>query len=187
MTEPADDAEAVALIGRIVADRDKAAFAGLFRMFAPRLKAFLLRTGSEPDMADEIAQETMVAVWRHAASFDRSRAAVATWIFTIARNRRIDMARRSGRSRIDPQDYELMLTESPEQADRQAIAAQTGQHVQTLLARLAPEQVELIRKAFFEEKSHSAIAAELQLPLGTVKSRIRMALGVLRAALQGET
>jgi RNA polymerase sigma-70 factor (ECF subfamily) len=181
------DAEAVELIARIARDADKAAFADLFRMFAPRLKAFLMRSGSDPATAEEIAQETMVAVWRNAASFDRARASAATWIFTIARNRRIDLARRDGRSRIDPQEYELLMAEPPEPADRRAIAQQTGQRMQDLVARLAPEQVALIRMAFFEDKSHTTIAAELGLPLGTVKSRIRMALGLLRAALQGES
>jgi RNA polymerase sigma-70 factor (ECF subfamily) len=177
----------VALIARIAGDQDRAAFAQLFRMFAPRVKAFLLRTGTDSGTAEEIAQETMVAVWRNAASFDRARASASTWIFTIARNRRIDLARRDNRARIDADEYELLMAEAPEPADRRAIALQTGQQMRTLISRLAPEQVELIRKAFFEDKSHSTIAAELQLPLGTVKSRIRMALGLLRAALQGES
>lgn len=181
-----DDADPAALIARIATARDKTAFATLFRQFAPRLKAFLARTGSAPDLAEEIAQETMIAVWWKADSFDRQRAAASTWIFTIARNKRIDLARRAGRARIDPDEYVLMTTEPPDAADRQALDNETGHRVQQVMADLPEDHVTLIRKAFFEDKSHSAIAAELRLPLGTVKSRIRLALRRLRAALDGD-
>jgi RNA polymerase sigma-70 factor (ECF subfamily) len=184
---PIADPDAASLVERIAGARDRAAFATLFRLFAPRLKAFLARTGTEPGLAEEIAQETMVTVWRKADTFDRRRAAVSTWIFSIARNKRIDLARQAGRARIDTEEYTLMATEPPPAADQGALANETGRQVQRLMAILPADHVELIRKAYFEDKSHTTIADEMRLPLGTVKSRIRLALQRLRVALEGES
>jgi RNA polymerase sigma-70 factor (ECF subfamily) len=179
------DENATSLIERIAASRDKVAFAALFRMFAPRIKSFLVRTGTDAEAAEEIAQETMIVVWSKAAFFDRQRAAPSTWVFTIARNKRIDRARQMGRASIDVDEYTLLATEPPEATDQRALQNETGRRVQASLSILSDEHVELIRKAFFEDKSHTAIASELRLPLGTVKSRIRLALRQLRTALEG--
>lgn len=171
--------ELVSLIAAVATRQDRAAFAALFRHFVPRLKAYGLRAGSAANIAEEIAQEAMLAVWRRAATFDPAKASVTTWIFTILRNKRIDLIRREHRPEIEPDDpnLESAAAETPEQA---VDAAETEQAMRLKLAALPPEQSALIRKAFFEDKSHSAIAAELSLPLGTVKSRIRTALAQLR-------
>ncbi|HJQ57938.1 MAG TPA: sigma-70 family RNA polymerase sigma factor [Vineibacter sp.] len=183
---PVADPEAASLVERVAVARDRAAFAALFRLFAPRVKAFLARTGTDAGLAEEIAQETLITVWRKAATFDRRRAAVSTWIFTIARNKRIDLARQAGRMRLDADEYALMATEPPPAADRGALDNETGRRVRDLMSTLPAEHIELIRMAYFEDKSHSTIASELRLPLGTVKSRIRLALQRLRATLEGE-
>src|ERR1700744_5408698 len=96
--------EAAALIEAVAVHRDRAAFAALFRYFVPRIKAFLMRGGADADAASEVAQEALIMVWRKAASFDRARASAATWIYTIARNKRIDLLRRAGRPPLEAED-----------------------------------------------------------------------------------
>ena len=175
--------EAADLIEAIAARQDRAAFAALFRHFAPRLKAFVMRGGTDADTAQEVAQEALVMVWRKAASFDRTRASAATWLYTIARNKRIDLLRRGARP-IDTEDWLVVYAPEPEEADKSVLAGQTYTRVKELLVGLSEDQLVVIQKAFFEDKTHTVIAEELKLPLGTVKSRIRLALGRLREALE---
>ena len=155
----------------------------LFGHFAPRVKAFVIRGGTDAETAQEVAQEALVMVWRKAASFDRSRASAATWIYTIARNKRIDLLRRSARP-IDTEDWLVVYAPEGEDADKSVLAGQTYTRVKELLGSLSADQLVVIQKAFFEDKTHTVIAEELKLPLGTVKSRIRLALGRLREALE---
>jgi RNA polymerase sigma-70 factor (ECF subfamily) len=176
--------EAADLIEAIAARQDRAAFAGLFRHFAPRVKAFLMRGGADSDTAQEVAQEALIVVWRKAASFDRGRASAATWIYTIARNKRIDLLRRTGKPPIEAEDWLTVFAPEDDDADKSVLAGQTYSRMQELLRTLSADQLVVVQKAFFEDKSHTAIADELKLPLGTVKSRIRMALGRLRQALE---
>ncbi|MDP2372942.1 sigma-70 family RNA polymerase sigma factor [Reyranella sp.] len=175
--------EAADLIEAIAFRQDRAAFATLFRHFAPRVKAFIIRGGTDAETAQEVAQEALVMVWRKATSFDRLRASAATWIYTIARNKRIDLLRRSARP-IDTEDWLLVYAPEGEDADKSVLAGQTYTRVKELLGGLSEDQLVVIRKAFFEDKTHTVIAEELKLPLGTVKSRIRLALGRLREALE---
>ncbi len=175
------------LIEAVARRQDRAAFAELFRRFAPRVKAFVMRSGADPDTAQEVAQETMVLVWRRAETFDRARAGAATWIFTIARNKRVDLLRRATHAGFDPEDYVLFSTEAPEGADSAAIGRQMRERIGAVMQHLTAEQIDVLRMAFFQDKSHSVIAQEMKLPLGTVKSRIRLALSRLREALQGDT
>ncbi|MBV8191863.1 MAG: sigma-70 family RNA polymerase sigma factor [Alphaproteobacteria bacterium] len=176
--------EAADLVEAIAARQDRAAFAQLFRYWAPRIKAFLMRGGSDAEIAQEVAQEAMIRVWRKAASFDRRRASAATWIYAIARNKRIDLARRASRPAIETDDWLAVFATEEEDADKSVLAGQTYSRVKELLDDLSAEQLLVIRKAFFEDKTHSAIAHELGLPLGTVKSRIRLALSRLRERLE---
>ena len=178
--------EAADLIEAIAARQDRAAFAQLFRHYAPRVKAFLMRGGTDAEIAQEVAQEALILVWRKAASFDRRRASAATWIYAIARNKRIDLARRAGRPAIETEDWLTVFAVELEEADKSVLAGQTYSRVKELMAGLSADQLAVIRKAFFEDKTHTAIAEELGLPLGTVKSRIRLALGRLRDALEKE-
>ncbi len=179
--------EAADLIEAIAARQDRAAFAALFRHYAPRVKAFLVRGGADAESAQEIAQEAMIMVWRKAASFDRSRASPATWIYTIARNKRIDVLRRTARPAIEAEDWlTIFAPDDEDSADKSVAAGQTYTKMKELMEGLSADQLTVIRKAFFEDKTHTAIAEELGLPLGTVKSRIRLALGRLREALNKE-
>ena len=167
-----------------VAERqDRAAFATLFGHFAPRLKAYIRRFGMEEARAEELAQEVMLIVWRRAALYDPAQASVSTWIFTIARNKRIDELRRERRPEIDPNDPALVQ----EAAVVDVVIAQNevGRRLHAAVAALPEEQALVLRKNFFEDKPHNEIAAELALPLGTVKSRLRLALAKLRLAMRG--
>lgn len=171
------------LIESIARDRDRDAFRELFGHFAPRLKSYLLRLGADPSVAEDCAQEAMAMVWHRAASFDRKQAGASTWIFTIARNKRIDRLRRERRPELDPDDPALVP--EPEIApDRALEGSQAGRRVAEAMATLPAEQAELVRLAYFDDMSHSEIAAARDLPLGTVKSRIRLALERLRYAMR---
>ncbi|MCC8432708.1 sigma-70 family RNA polymerase sigma factor [Reyranella aquatilis] len=176
--------EAADLIEAIATRQDRAAFARLFNHFAPRMKAFIMRGGADAEAAQEVAQEALIMVWRKAASFDRTRASATTWLYTIARNKRIDLLRRNNRPAIDVEDWLTFFAPEDADADKSVLAGQTYTRVKELLSGLSPDQLLVIEKAFFEDKTHTAIAEELKLPLGTVKSRIRLALGRLRDALE---
>ena len=170
-------------MARVARDQDRTAFIELFHHFAPRLKSYLTRLGSSPQEAEELMQEALIIVWQRAASFDSNQASVSTWIFTVARNKRIDALRRERRPEIDPNDPALVPAAEPP-ADDSLATLQQNERLRTAIKALPPEQIELVRMAYFEDKAHVAIAEQTQLPLGTVKSRLRLALGHLRKALK---
>lgn len=162
----------------IATRQDRAAFAALFRHFTPRLRAFLQRAGAAGAAADDVVQDVMLTVWRLASRYDPSRATVSTWVFTIARNRRIDQVRRERRPEVDPDDVELI--DPADSAEQQVSAVQDEARIRSAMAGLPPEQAEILRRAYFDDLPHTAIAEQTGLPLGTVKSRIRLALARLR-------
>jgi RNA polymerase sigma-70 factor (ECF subfamily) len=162
--------------------RDRVAFAGLFAHFAPRLKAYLIRGGCDGASAEEVVQEVMVTLWRRAETFDPAQAGASTWVFTIARNKRIDMIRRERRPQVDPDDPAL-VPESEPAADHVVESAQDSKQLHAALTGLPNEQREILRLAYFEDLPHSEIARRCDMPLGTVKSRIRLALARLRKSL----
>lgn len=175
-------ADHVRLIARIAATADRAAFAELFRHFAPRVKSYMLRLGASDGEAEDLAQEAMVAIWCKAGQFDPAKAAAATWIFAIARNLRIDRLRRERRPEFNPDDPALVPDETP-RADQLLAASQSTQRVREALRDLPEEQVRVVELSFFEDLPHAAISESLGIPLGTVKSRLRLAMGRLRTAL----
>ena len=166
---------------RIQADQDQRAFAELFAHFAPRVKAFLMKSGASPSMAEECTQEVMATLWHKAHLFDPSRASVATWIFTIARNKKIDALRKQRRP--EPENLDWGPEAEPEAADI-LVLQQESQQLTEAMAALPSQQRELIEKAYFGDLSHSEIAAETGLPLGTIKSRLRLALSKLRQTMK---
>jgi len=145
------------------------------------VKAFLIKSGAAPDMAEECAQDVMATLWQKAHLFDPARASVATWVFTIARNRRIDLLRKERRP--EPEDLPWGPEPDPGPADLVGLQ-QESEQLASALAALPEKQRHLIEKAYFGELSHSEIAAETGLPLGTIKSRIRLALDRLRHAMK---
>lgn len=166
---------------RCIQDGDKSAFAEVFNHFAPRVKSFLMKSGATPDVAEECAQDVMATLWRKAHLFDPGKASVSTWIFTIARNRRIDMIRKDRRP--EPEELTWGPEAEPDQADAIALQQETDQ-LGEALAQLPEKQRKLIQDAYFGDLSHSEIAAKTGLPLGTIKSRIRLALDRLRHAMK---
>ena len=170
------------LLVRVGRDRDKSAFAELFDYFAPRVKSFLLRFGTDMSLAEEIAQEAMIMVWRRAETYDPRQSAASTWIFTIARNKRIDRLRRENRPLPDMTDPAVM-PESIETGEIQVARMQQEKKIRHALKNLPEEQAKMIFSAYYEEKSHREIAEESGVALGTVKSRIRLALNRMCAQI----
>jgi RNA polymerase sigma-70 factor (ECF subfamily) len=183
MTAPLDAAAQAMLLGRVAAQQDRQAFALLYKHFAPRLKAFHLRAGLSDAAAEELAQETMVLLWRKAASYDPARAGAATWVFTITRNLRIDQARRQ---RAAAAPAYVPEEEPAPSAETLSLTQERSTRMRAALAALTEAQRRVIELSFFADTPHAGIAAALGLPLGTVKSRIRLALARLRDALGNE-
>jgi len=178
------DASPERLIHAIAMRGDRSAFTALFVRFAPRVKAYLMQRGLDGARAEELAQEVLLIVWRKAAQFDPSRASAAAWMFTIARNLRIDAARRTQVvvRAPDPAD------EPPEVPAADAILAAEDRavRVSAAVAALPAEQAEVVRLAFFDDRPHADIERMLGIPLGTVKSRLRLAVSRLRGLLEGD-
>ncbi|HEY1398027.1 sigma-70 family RNA polymerase sigma factor [Roseateles sp.] len=176
---PGDDWPA--LMHRVADLRDREAFGRLFSHFAPRVKSYLIRTGSTDGAAEDLAQDALVMVWRKAALFDPAQAAVSTWIFTIARRLRIDAARRHQLDGAGDECFEFdrLEADQPGVAEH-ADATRQARRVREALNQLPPEQAQVLRLSFYDDEPHARIAAELGLPLGTVKSRIRLAVAHLR-------
>lgn len=170
------------LMQRVAAEGDRDAFGRLFAYFAPRVKGYLMRTGSPADLAEDLAQETLLRVWRRARLFDPAKAAVSTWVFTIARNLRIDAARRAAKPALDADDPAGMPEEEP-RADALLERGERDGRIRAAFAALPPAQYEVVRLHFIEDAPHSEIAERLGLPLGTVKSRLRLAFEKIRKDL----
>ena len=168
------------LIRKVETFKDTSAFEELFNHFAPRVKAVLMKSGADPQMAEECSQEVMATVWRKAHLFDPSRASASTWIFTIARNKKIDAIRKQNRPEPEQlypdQDYE------PDQESVVELQQET-ERLTLALGELPEKQRVLVEKAYLGELSHSEIAEITGLPLGTIKSRIRLALEKLRHSM----
>jgi len=173
-------------IDAVAERRDRAAFAGLFHWFAPRVKRYMQRLGADPELAEDLAQETLVQIWRKAGQYDPAKAAPSAWVFTVARNLRIDRIRRQ---RL----FEVELTDEADAEDeqgdghRRSLERLDARRLAVLVEALPAEQAEVVRLAYFEGLSHGEICKALNVPLGTVKSRLRLALARLRNAMGIET
>jgi RNA polymerase sigma-70 factor (ECF subfamily) len=173
-------------LAAIAERRDRQAFAQLFQWFAPRVKRYMQRQGADPDLAEDLAQETLVQVWRKAGQYDPGKAVPSAWVFTVARNLRIDRLRRQ---RL----YEVELTEEADAEDEHGDGHQRtlerldAGRLTALVGALPAEQVDVIRLAYFEGLSHAEVGKALAVPLGTVKSRLRLALAKLRTAMGVES
>ncbi|NVK37755.1 MAG: sigma-70 family RNA polymerase sigma factor [Gammaproteobacteria bacterium] len=174
---PLDD-----LIIRIANNQDQQAFIELFEQIGAKLKAYAIRCGALDGEAEDIVQECMLTVWRKAHQFNPKTASATTWLYTIVRNKRIDMARKT--------KYDVVLSDDlwpePEGEDLETDVARDleGKIARTLLHGLPEEQRQIVYKVYFEGKSHSEIANELDLPLGTIKSRLRLAMKKLDTLAQ---
>lgn len=178
--------DAGGLIEAIAQSKDQRAFTVLFEHFAPRVKTFMVRSGANSTQAEELAQETLLMVWRKASLFDPARAGPNAWIFTIARNLRIDRIRRAGRetnaiANMDEPGEDI------DQPDEVCISTERDGRIRSAIALLSEDQRRVVQLSFVEDKAHPEIARELNIPLGTVKSRIRLAMKRLREVLDGQS
>jgi RNA polymerase sigma factor (sigma-70 family) len=182
---PPPGSEHTALVAAVAERRDRVAFAVLYDHYSPRLNAWLLRLNMDRATAEELTQEVMVTLWHKAHLFDSSKSSLGTWLYRIARNRRIDLARRDRVDFVDPNEYALDIPDEGSPNADQQIDAQTREDIlRSALTTLPAEQGQLVRLAFFDGLSHSEIATKTGLPLGTVKSRIRLAFSRLRRSLE---
>lgn len=185
----------ISCLQRVAAQQDTAAFRELFEHFGPLVKSFAFKVPSLQEaetFAEELVQETMLKVWTRAATFDPALASPGTWIFTIARNMRIDLLRKQARHVVntvsmtrEDEDDELDMEDiwfEDESGDvfNLLVQQRSRKQIHDSLLGLPPEQSEILRKVYLEDKSHAEVAEELRLPLGTVKSRVRLALNKLK-------
>ncbi|MFE8071267.1 sigma-70 family RNA polymerase sigma factor [Marinobacteraceae bacterium S3BR75-40.1] len=170
-------------------DKDKAAFHELFEHFGPQIKYYALSNGI-PHLADELVQEVMIAIWRRATLYDWRKAAASTWIFTIARNQRIDMLRKmqrtSAETTIDTEDLWQIPGDGEDGPVTSLHRLLAERRIRESFELLPEEQVTVLAKVYMEQKSHQEVADELDIPLGTVKSRVRLALNKLKVVLQDQ-
>jgi RNA polymerase sigma-70 factor, ECF subfamily len=173
------------LLVAVATSQDREAYSELFAYYGPRVKSYLMRLGADAALAEEIAQDVMVTMWRKASLFDRRQASVSTWVFRIARNRRIDVFRRTRRPALDP-DEPMLLPAAAEAPEGRVETLETETRVRAAMKDLPPEQIEMLQLAFYEGLSHREIAERLDVPLGTVKSRIRLAFVKMKGRLGDE-
>lgn len=178
-----DQALHEALIADVAQTRDREAFALLFSSFAPRIKAIMLASGASNDLAEDMMQEVMLTVWRKAALYSPGRGGLATWIFTIARNARIDRLRRQPVQPYVDVETVSVASDAPD-AEASVIGNQSAERVRKALDLLPDEQKVVIELAFLKYMPQSEIAAKLGLPIGTVKSRTRLAYKKLKDQLE---
>jgi len=162
-------------------NRDRAAFSELFDFYAPRVKAMLMRSSMSSAQADDILQDVMLAIWRKAHLFDPSRASASAWIYRVARNRMIDVIRKESRA-VPPELYEEPAV--PENQTAELAIAQETEFLRVALGRLPPAQREMIERVYLGELTHQEVGHQTDLPVGTIKSRVRLALEKLRHELK---
>lgn len=178
-----DPHEQCSLLERIAMSGDRTAFRDLFEHYAPRIKSMLMKAGCDTATADDLVQDVMVRIWRKAAFYSSDRGSVASWVFTIARNARIDRLRNKS-SQPYEDVYELDLPTAGTSAETNVLQAQHSERIAQAMAELPEDQQEVIRLAFMDDMAQSTIAEKLDLPLGTVKSRMRLAYGKMKLLLE---
>lgn len=177
-------AEWARLVEAVASHRDRQAFTTLFDHFAPRIEMHLQKLGLDAAQAEEIAQDVMVTLWRKASLFNPAKSSLSTWLYRIARNRRIDLARRDRTDFVDPQSPAILDIAAEGQIDQTFDGQQRDDIVRNLVTELPPEQLGLVQLSFYEGLSHTQIAGRTGVPLGTVKSRLRLAFTRLRRGLE---
>ena len=176
-----DKIELKNLMVKITNDRDEMAFSDLFDFLAPKIKSYYLQNGLTNDTAEELTQEVMSIMWSKSDKYDPSKSAVSTWVFTIARNKKVDFYRKNSRFNYNEEDIREFLYE--ENQNNKINESEINDQIKIINQELDSGQQKLIKMNFFENKSHKKIAEELEIPLGTVKSRIRHILTKMQRIL----
>ena len=172
------------LLTKIAEERSDDAFQKLYSEYAPRVKTYMMQQGADPALAEELAQETLLTVWRKASQYSPDRGTAAAWIFTIARNLRIDRLRKDVRWQSLPDEQAEAIPSEAAGQDEMVLIDQRRVRVQAALADLPPDQRTVVTLAYIEGLSHSEIAEKLSTPIGTIKSRMRLAYQKVRDALE---
>tara|TARA_B100000945_G_scaffold132959_1_gene106114 strand:- start:303 stop:836 length:534 start_codon:yes stop_codon:yes gene_type:complete len=159
------------LMVKVKNDRDQIAFSNLFDFLAPKLKAYFIQNGLSADISEELTQEVMSIIWSKSDRYDSSKSAVTTWVYTIARNKKVDFFRKSAKINVNDDDIREFLYENGD--EDKLSRKEAAEQVNRINKELNQDQRKMIKMNFFENKSHKKIAEELEIPLGTVKSRIR--------------
>jgi RNA polymerase sigma-70 factor, ECF subfamily len=171
------------LLQKVAQSRDVEAFRKLFELYGPRVKSYMMRQGADPTTAEDLAQETLLTVWRKAQLYSDEKGSATTWIFTIARNLRIDRLRREVSWQPLPENRDEEASDAPD-PEEQLSERERRDKVRAALATLPPDQSEVVTLSYVEGLSHSEIAERLGLPLGTVKSRMRLAYQKVKEAVE---
>ena len=171
------------LLKRIVLGQDRGALAALFALYGPRVKSMMLKLGASNSLAEDLVQETFLTVWRKAALYSSMRGAASTWIFTIARNLRIDQLRRQSNKPYEDLEKVTLASDSPT-GSMLVEQHQVIDRVSAALKTLSEEQREVVRLSFIHDMPHAQISESIGIPLGTVKSRLRLAYERLRPLLE---
>ena len=181
----ADDQDWPALLARVAQHGDKDAFRKIYSYFAPRIKAYAINQGFGQH-AEVLVQEVMTNVWRNADKYSESLASVSTWIFTISRNQRIDLLRKMNRTKAEVviETEELWQIPMEDTTVRSIQNASTEKCIRESIDTLPEEQMIAVRKVYYEGKTHQEVAEELNIPLGTLKGRLRLSLKKLRVMLE---
>ena len=169
-----DNKKAVDLVKRIAKDRDETAFSEIFDYIAPKINAYYIKHNLSSELAEELTQEVLSTIWIKAELFNSEKSKFITWSFTIARNKKIDFYRKN-QKKVSNEDVRDFLYENDKSNDYEIEST-----INKITEELDQNQKKLIRMSFFEQKSHKIIAAELEIPLGTVKSRIRATLSKMQ-------
>ncbi len=176
-----DKVELIALMDKINRDRDEIAFSSIFDFLAPKIKAYFVQNGLESDNAEELTQEVMSVIWSKSFMYDPLKSAVSTWVYTIARNKKIDFLRKNSKIKVNEDDIREFLYASNQ--NNEIGENEVSDKVSRINQELNKDQQKIIKMNFFENKSHKKIAEELEIPLGTVKSRIRHILTKMQRIL----
>ncbi|MGM8228034.1 sigma-70 family RNA polymerase sigma factor [Cellvibrio sp. ARAG 10.3] len=181
----ADDQDWPALLAQVAQHGDKEAFRKIYSYFAPRIKAYAINQGFGQH-AEVLVQEVMTNVWRNADKYSESLASVSTWIFTISRNQRIDLLRKMNRTKAEVviETEELWQIPMEDTTVRSIQNASTEKCIRESIDTLPEEQMIAVRKVYYEGKTHQEVAEELNIPLGTLKGRLRLSLKKLRVMLE---
>ena len=171
------------LLQKVAQSRDVEAFRKLFELYGPRVKSYMMRQGADATTAEDLAQETLLTVWRKAQLYSDEKGSATTWIFTIARNLRIDRLRREVSWQPLPENRDEEASDAPD-PEQEVTERERRDKVRAVLATLPPDQSEVVMLSYVEGLSHSEIAERLQLPLGTVKSRMRLAYQKVKEAVE---
>ena len=170
-----ENAKIIELVKKISEERNEKAFSEIFDFIAPKINAYYLKNNLSIEQAEELTQEVLSTIWLKAKLFNPEKSKFITWSFTIARNKKIDFYRKNKKIDVNEEDIRDFLYENSKSDDYELEST-----INNITQELDENQKKLIKMSFFEQKSHKNIAAELEIPLGTVKSRIRASLNKMQ-------